>query len=79
MQDQYDSKSEKNEEGRSDREHPERGRRSHWIDPEGREHTSDRSRGHRENRHHERNFWAEWRDERHHHGMVGSQTLKHQN
>jgi len=47
-----------------------RGRGPRRFDESGVEHQPDERHMHREH-HRERNFWAEWRDERHHHGRGG--------
>jgi DNA-binding PadR family transcriptional regulator len=68
MQDQNHS-----QQDRPNGERPVRGHGAHGFHEHGEQHSSEHHRGHHENWHGphtggERNFWSEWRDERHHHG-----------
>jgi PadR family transcriptional regulator, regulatory protein PadR len=65
MQDQQHSQ---NQRGPEDpQSHPHQ-RRLHRFDGHDPESSPEGRRSHHEHHHGERNFWSEWRDERHHHG-----------
>lgn len=72
MRDPRNSQHNPSQEDRPGQERPEyrRGpRRFHEPGPEhAREHPFGEHHGHHEHHHGERNFWSEWRDERHHYG-----------
>jgi DNA-binding PadR family transcriptional regulator len=65
MQDQQQSN---NNREQPDPERRQQRRGSHRFDEHSPEHGAEGWHNHREHRHGERNFWSEWRDERHHHG-----------
>ncbi len=70
MRDQQHSQHYRHPEDHEGREHREHRRGPHPAEEAGLEQAVENLRHWREHHHHERNFWSEWRDERHqhHHG-----------